>query len=239
MSVRISDADRDEAVEALTQHRVAGRMDEATFLRRVEQALAAEDETQLRGLFADLPVPWPEVALSSRKIEAPGTHPAVSVFTDLAAKAAEKVVGAVESFTGMQVGRRLPYPQVISPLHNRIRLSDLAIAATVDHHDKVGPTFPVPVEAVQKALINEGLLDAGAIEFGRWDDATAEGYRAGMSALAQWEAIRPGLPTRSACRASASATASPSTRPAERRRRRPLRSGWPAPRPRPGPPAPA
>lgn len=177
MTVRISDADRDEAVEALTQHRVAGRLDEDSFMQRVEKALAAQEETQLRALFADLPAPWPDVAVRSRKIEPPSTHPAVAAFTDLASKAAGKVVEAVESFTGVQMSRKLKYPQVISASNNRIRLSDLAIAAMVDHHGKVDPVFPTPVEAVQKALVNEGLLEEGSITFGSWDDATGEAYR--------------------------------------------------------------
>lgn len=177
MAVRISDADRDEAVEALTQHRVAGRLDESTFMQRVEKALAAQEEEQLKTLFTDLPAPWPDVALRSRKIDPPTTHPVVAAFTDLTSRAAGKVVEAVESFTGVQVGRKLPYPQVIAPNQNRIRLSDLAIAAMVDHHGKVEPVFPTPVEAIQKALVNEGLLDEGAITFGSWDDATAEAYR--------------------------------------------------------------
>lgn len=177
MTVRISDADRDEAVEALTQHRVAGRLDEESFMQRVEKALAAQEESQLRTLFADLPAPWPDVAVRSRKIEPPSTHPAVAAFTDLASKAAGKVVEAVESFTGVQMGRKLKYPQVISASNNRIRLSDLAIAAMVDHHGKVDPVFPTPVEAVQKALVNEGLLEEGSITFGSWDDATGEAYR--------------------------------------------------------------
>jgi hypothetical protein len=52
---RLSDADRERAVERLREHAVQGRLSHDTFLRRMELALAARARHELDELTADLP----------------------------------------------------------------------------------------------------------------------------------------------------------------------------------------
>ncbi|WP_052462713.1 DUF1707 SHOCT-like domain-containing protein [Nigerium massiliense] len=61
---RISDADRDAAVEMLREHYEAGRLDESEFEDRMATALAARIASDLDPLFADLPEPRPQPAAS-------------------------------------------------------------------------------------------------------------------------------------------------------------------------------
>jgi hypothetical protein len=53
--VRIGDAERDRAVSTLGDHFAAGRLDREEFDTRVDQAMAARFDNDLRPLFADLP----------------------------------------------------------------------------------------------------------------------------------------------------------------------------------------
>ena len=53
--VRIGDAERDRAVSTLGDHFAAGRLDREEFDTRVDQAMAARFDNELRPLFADLP----------------------------------------------------------------------------------------------------------------------------------------------------------------------------------------
>lgn len=53
--VRIGDAERDEATSALGDHFAAGRLTREEFDTRVDQAMAARFDGDLRPLFADLP----------------------------------------------------------------------------------------------------------------------------------------------------------------------------------------
>lgn len=59
--VRIGDAERDRAVSTLGDHFAAGRLDREEFDTRIDQAMAARYDSDLRPLFADLPkaVPVP------------------------------------------------------------------------------------------------------------------------------------------------------------------------------------
>lgn len=52
---RIGDAERQAAVEALSEHFVAGRLDSAEFNQRMDAALQARTAAELAPLFADLP----------------------------------------------------------------------------------------------------------------------------------------------------------------------------------------
>ena len=52
---RIGDAERDAALEALTEHFVAGRLDQAEFDQRMDAAMRARTAADLVPLFADLP----------------------------------------------------------------------------------------------------------------------------------------------------------------------------------------
>lgn len=53
--LRISDADRDAAVEVLGEHYLAGRLTKDEYDERAARAWAARTASQLRPLFADLP----------------------------------------------------------------------------------------------------------------------------------------------------------------------------------------
>lgn len=64
--VRIGDAERDDAASSLGEHFAAGRLTREEFDTRVDQAMAARYDGDLRPLFADLPrtpsVPAPVAA---------------------------------------------------------------------------------------------------------------------------------------------------------------------------------
>lgn len=53
--LRVSDAERDQAVSALGRHFQAGRLDQAEFDERMTSALGAKTRRDLRRLLADLP----------------------------------------------------------------------------------------------------------------------------------------------------------------------------------------
>jgi hypothetical protein len=53
--MRISDAERAEVSDRLSQHYSDGRLDEAEFGRRLDQAMHAVTQADLNGLFDDLP----------------------------------------------------------------------------------------------------------------------------------------------------------------------------------------
>jgi Flp pilus assembly protein TadB len=55
--MRISDAERAEVSDRLSQHYGDGRLDEAEFGRRLDQAMHAVTQADLNGLFDDLPEP--------------------------------------------------------------------------------------------------------------------------------------------------------------------------------------
>ncbi|MGH3273729.1 MAG: DUF1707 SHOCT-like domain-containing protein [Streptosporangiaceae bacterium] len=54
-SMRISDAERAEVSDRLSRHYGDGRLDEAEFGRRLDQAMHAVTQSDLNGLFEDLP----------------------------------------------------------------------------------------------------------------------------------------------------------------------------------------
>lgn len=54
-SMRISDAERAEVSDRLSQHYGDGRLDEAEFSKRLDQAMHAVTQSDLTGLFDDLP----------------------------------------------------------------------------------------------------------------------------------------------------------------------------------------
>lgn len=53
--VRVSDADRDEAIDGLKREFVDGRLSHETFMLRMQSALGARHQSDLAGLFSDLP----------------------------------------------------------------------------------------------------------------------------------------------------------------------------------------
>jgi len=53
--MRISDADRADVADRLSRHYSDGRLDQAEFNERLDQAMKAKTQSDLTGLFADLP----------------------------------------------------------------------------------------------------------------------------------------------------------------------------------------
>ncbi len=53
--LRVSDAERSEVADRLAEHYGDGRLDEAEFNERVDQAMRAKTRSDLAGLFDDLP----------------------------------------------------------------------------------------------------------------------------------------------------------------------------------------
>jgi hypothetical protein len=54
-SLRVSDAERAEVADRLSKHYGDGRLDQAEFNARLDQAMRATTHSDLSGLFADLP----------------------------------------------------------------------------------------------------------------------------------------------------------------------------------------
>ena len=55
--LRVSDAERAEVADRLSKHYSDGRLDQAEFDERVDQAMRAKTQSDLSGLFDDLPDP--------------------------------------------------------------------------------------------------------------------------------------------------------------------------------------
>jgi hypothetical protein len=53
--MRVSDAERAEVADRLSKHYSDGRLDEAEFNERLDRAMKAKTQSELTGLFADLP----------------------------------------------------------------------------------------------------------------------------------------------------------------------------------------
>ena len=60
--LRIGDAERDRAISTLSDHFAAGRLSREELDERVDQAMQARFDADLRPLFADLPRPEPTAA---------------------------------------------------------------------------------------------------------------------------------------------------------------------------------
>src|ERR1700712_3995935 len=86
-SVRIGDADRNAAVDALGEHLTTGRLDLEEYGTRSALANAARTVGDLHTLFADLPAPHPVL---------PGDRPAVAVPQGRSAAVMTNLVGSGE-----------------------------------------------------------------------------------------------------------------------------------------------
>jgi hypothetical protein len=79
--LRVSDAERAEVADRLAAHFGEGRLTQAEFDERAGQAMNAKTRGDLRGLFDDLPDPWPSadsgVSTRPRGSSVPGLRPAV------------------------------------------------------------------------------------------------------------------------------------------------------------------
>lgn len=74
----IGTPERDSAQEALEAHLVAKRLDPAGYGRRVEASQLAQTQSELRRIFADLPLPHPELpATVAAPVEADEEPPAI------------------------------------------------------------------------------------------------------------------------------------------------------------------
>jgi hypothetical protein len=62
LNIRISDAERDLAMTALGEHLSTGRLDVAEYDERCSHAAAARTRAELETLFADLPLPHPNLS---------------------------------------------------------------------------------------------------------------------------------------------------------------------------------
>ena len=64
---RVGDVERDQAVAALAEHYVAGRLDLPEFEERTAAALAAKTRSDLETTFLDLPAAAPSTARPARR----------------------------------------------------------------------------------------------------------------------------------------------------------------------------
>jgi len=69
---RIGDADREHAVQALSDHYVAGRLTKQEYDERSDSALAARTASDLGPLFADLPEAGASARMPLRAMAGPG-----------------------------------------------------------------------------------------------------------------------------------------------------------------------
>jgi hypothetical protein len=73
-ALRIGDAERSGAVEALGEHFATGRLTREEYDERATRALEARTAADVAPLFADLPAPYPPV-LTGRPAPAPASRP--------------------------------------------------------------------------------------------------------------------------------------------------------------------
>ena len=73
-NMRISDADRAEVADRLSKHYSDGRLDQAEFNERLDRAMQAKTQSDLAGLFADLP-PTVEPDPAAKAVRQPDRRP--------------------------------------------------------------------------------------------------------------------------------------------------------------------
>lgn len=74
-SLRVGDAERTSAIDALGEHLAAGRIDLDEYGTRTSEATTARTVGDLRALFADLPPPYPTFEYGSLPARRPGSSP--------------------------------------------------------------------------------------------------------------------------------------------------------------------
>lgn len=67
--IRISDAERDEAVSTLGEHLTTGRLELSEFEERCGLAAAARTRGELEELFGDLPAPHPDLSSATPPVQ--------------------------------------------------------------------------------------------------------------------------------------------------------------------------
>ena len=104
--LRVSDADRDRALAALSEHYQAGRLTLEEFEERSEQTLKSKTERELRGLFIDLPTAQIVAPAQGQAVAGPEAGPRLPVARILATAAgiaAIVIVVSVVARTGLGV----------------------------------------------------------------------------------------------------------------------------------------
>lgn len=74
-TMRVSDAERAEVADRLSQHYGDGRLDQAEFNERLDQAMRAKTRQDLNGLFTDLPDGEAAQNAAARQGQAQHGHP--------------------------------------------------------------------------------------------------------------------------------------------------------------------
>jgi hypothetical protein len=104
--LRVSDADRDRALAALSEHYQAGRLTLEEFEERSEQTLKSKTERELTGLFTDLPTTQGVAPPTGQAVAVPEGRPhraAGRVIATAAGIAAIVIVASLLSRTGLAV----------------------------------------------------------------------------------------------------------------------------------------
>jgi len=78
--MRLSDAERNEAIDVLSEHVRTGRLDIDEFGKRSAQASAARTTAELRPLFKDLPEPHPSVLRTAAPVRKERPQPPMRRF---------------------------------------------------------------------------------------------------------------------------------------------------------------
>ena len=102
--LRVSDADRDRALAALSEHYQAGRLTLEEFEERSEQTLKSKTARELTGLFTDLPTTQIVAPATGQAVAVPeaGPHlPVARVIVTAAAIAAIAIVVSVLARSGL------------------------------------------------------------------------------------------------------------------------------------------
>ncbi|KAA9150098.1 DUF1707 domain-containing protein [Amycolatopsis acidicola] len=113
--MRLSDAERNEAIEALSEHVRTGRLDIDEFGTRSARASAAKTRNELKPLFDDLPEPHPSVLKAVRARPAPG-KPQPAPRLGAGAVTLAFVVAAILFFTVAKVWLVFLLPAVVALL---------------------------------------------------------------------------------------------------------------------------
>ena len=94
--LRISDSERADVIDRLSGHYADGRLDQAEFNERVDQATRAKTRSDLSGLFADLPETEESAGPAAQPGERPQHHILLIVaFVVIAVVAAKALMAAL------------------------------------------------------------------------------------------------------------------------------------------------
>lgn len=109
--LRVSDAERTEVADLLAKHYGDGRLDQAEFNQRLDQAMRAKTYRELSGLFADLPptedIEEPAGAQVTARLQPRHRNHRILLFA---------LVIAVAVFAGTAVRFQLPFGVAFNPL---------------------------------------------------------------------------------------------------------------------------